>query len=100
MSSSDDDVASVADDHVSSVADGKKKKPRNANEVLTQLHRSVPPSFQVCLMVLNLLIFFLQIPLGVMEVRGEAMWCGVCHVPMNYLDKSSANYHVKSSGHK
>ena len=35
-----------------------------------------------------------------MEVRGEAMWCGVCHVPVNYLDKSSANYHVKSSGHK
>ena len=35
-----------------------------------------------------------------MEVCGEAMWCGVCHVPVNHLDRSSAKCHVKSAGHK
>ena len=37
---------------------------------------------------------------GVTEVRADAMWCKFCHVLVSYRDKSSANYHVKSAGHK
>lgn len=37
---------------------------------------------------------------GDFEVRGEAMWCSVCHVPVSHAEKSYATSHLLSSAHK
>ena len=34
---------------------------------------------------------------GVMEVRGEEMWCVFCNVIVNYKEKCTASNHVKNS---
>ena len=36
---------------------------------------------------------------GIMEVRGDAMWCGICNVPVNFKEKCSAANHIKSAKH-
>ena len=35
-----------------------------------------------------------------MEVRGDAMWCSSCHVPVKWQEKSFAASHLKSATHK
>ena len=38
--------------------------------------------------------------LGQMEVRGADMWCSVCHVPVQFKEKSYAKVHIGSATHK
>ena len=34
------------------------------------------------------------------EVRGEAMWCCACHVPVKHKEKTFAKTHLASAAHK